>query len=226
MGDSENAGMATKERRAEVGCLLARRCVRELGEELHNARLEHGLSQAFVAGAAGISRSQVSRIERGNIPRLSILLASRLMAVVGRELSVRTYATGSPLRDHAQLALLARFEERLNRSVPTRREVPLARPGDQRAWDLVVKLGKSSVAVEAETRPRDLQAVQRRLALKLRDDASVSAVVLLLSDTRYNRELLKSHGSVLRADYRVDVDAMWRALADGRDPGGSGVVLA
>jgi len=111
-------------------------------------------------------------------------------------------------------------------TVAWRFEVPLGRPGDQRAWDAVLLVGAAELAVEAETRPRDVQALQRRVALKRRDDPSVSGVVLLLADTRHNRQLLRGHGEVLRADFPLEAHEVLRALSDGRDPGGSGIVLA
>ncbi len=81
------------------------------------------------------------------------------------------------------------------------------------------------MAVEAETRLRDVQAAQRRIILKRRDDPGVSGVILLLSNTRHNRALVHEYGAALRADFPVQADRMLRALSEGRDPGGSGVVL-
>ena len=81
------------------------------------------------------------------------------------------------------------------------------------------------IAVEAETRPRDVQELQRRLASKMRDDPSISSVILLLSDTRHNRALVRDHGEVLRVDLPLPASAILAALAEGRNPGGSGIVL-
>lgn len=188
--------------------------------------MDHGLSQTAVATATGISRSQVSRIERAGVPRLSLLLAARLLAVVGLELSVRAYPAGQPIRDKAQLALLGRFRASLPPSIAQRFEVPLPKAGDLRAWDLVLLIGSSQFAVEAETRPHDVQALQRRVALKRRDDPGVAGVVLLLADTRHNRALVRECGPALRVDFPLPGPEMMRALAEGRSPGGSGIVLA
>jgi hypothetical protein len=104
--------------------------------------------------------------------------------------------------------------------------VPIGPTGDLRAWDAVASVAGARVAVEAETRPRDVQELQRRLAVKLRDDGSVAGVVLLLSDTRYNRALVRDHGDALRADLPLTAAAVLAALVNGRSPGGSGIVLA
>lgn len=103
--------------------------------------------------------------------------------------------------------------------------MPVAGEGDLRAWDAVLLIGTVRLGLEAETRPRDVQALQRSLALKRRDDPSVSAAVLLLANTRYNRRLLREHGDSLRADLPLDDRNLLAALAAGRDPKGSGIVL-
>jgi hypothetical protein len=168
----------------------------------------------------------VSRIERAQSTHLSIRRIAQLLAVVGLELSARAYPAGLPIRDAAHRALLDRFRRRVAPAVAWRFEVPIGLPGDRRAWDAVMLFGGSRVAVEAETRPREVQALQRRLAAKRRDDASISGVVLLLADTRHNRMLMRDSGEALRADLPLPMAELLRALAGGRDPGGSGVVLA
>ena len=141
---------------------------------LHRARLEHGLSQAAVAGALRMSRSQVSRIENAQVPEVPLSRMARLLAVVGLELSARAYPAGSPIRDQGHRALLDRLRARASPAVVWRFEVPLGRSGDQRAWDAVLLIAGRPLAVEAETRPRDVQALQRRVSMKLRDDREVS----------------------------------------------------
>ncbi len=48
------------------GARRGRDLARRTGEEIRAARLAAGLSQIVVAEAAGISRSELSRIERGD----------------------------------------------------------------------------------------------------------------------------------------------------------------
>ena len=73
---------------------------------------------------------------------------------------------------------------------------PLPFAGDLRAWDALIRGSGWRCGVEAETRPRDLQALERRLALKLRDGA-VDMLVLLLLDSRYNRALVRERADAL-----------------------------
>jgi transcriptional regulator with XRE-family HTH domain len=219
------APMASRNRAVDVGTERARSIATDLGGEIRRAREQHGLSQAVVGRAAGISPSQVSRIERAQPKCLSIRQIARLLAVVGLELSARAYPAGPAIRDAAHRALLERFRARVAPSVAWRFEVPVGRPGEQRAWDAVLSIGTAELGLEAETCPRDMQSLQRRVALKRRDDPGISGVVLLLANTRYNRALLREHGEALRADFPMPGPALLAMLAAGRDPGGSGVVL-
>jgi transcriptional regulator with XRE-family HTH domain len=217
--------VVTKERPADAGNRRCRQILNELGRELHEARVEHGLSQAQVASAARISRSQVSRIERAAVPGVAVVVLARLLAVVGLELGARAYPAGQPIRDAAHRALIQRFRARVAPTFAWRFEVPLPIARDRRAWDAVLLIGTTQIAVEAETRPRDVQALQRHLALKRRDDPGIAAVVLVLADTRHNRELLRDHGDALRTDLPMGSVAVLEALGMGRQPGGSGLVL-
>jgi hypothetical protein len=96
--------------------------------------------------------------------------------------------------------------------------------GDLRAWDAMIRGTGWVEGVEAESRPRDLQAVRRRIALKERD-SGVGAVILLLADTRHNRELVRAHDEALGADFPIPGKAALELLRAGRNPGGSSVVL-
>jgi transcriptional regulator with XRE-family HTH domain len=170
--------MATMERARDRGRHQARSIATSIGMELREARLAAGVSQAHVAQAADLRQSRVSRTERvaDPMPRLDEL--TRHCAAVGLRLSVRAYPAGSPVRDAAQLKLIARFRSLLSGRFHPRTEVPVGSGGDLRAWDLVLD-GPVSVAVDAETRLRDMQALQRRVELKWRD-SGVPRVVLVV----------------------------------------------
>jgi transcriptional regulator with XRE-family HTH domain len=186
--------------------------------------LDRGLGGADVARAVGISAAQYSRIERGLTKDVSIQQASELLAVVGLELSVKAYPAGQPLRDAAHAALLERFRGRLHRSLRFRTEVAFPDPKDRRAWDAVVIGAGWRDGVEAETRPRDRQALERRLALKLRD-GDVTHMTLLLLDSRHNRDFVRAYGEALRATFPVRGSRALELLATGVDPGGNSIVL-
>jgi transcriptional regulator with XRE-family HTH domain len=194
--------MPSLEKAADIGRRRARRALIRIGDELLFARQQHGLSQASVGKAVRISRSQVSRVERGIVPYLSLDLAARLMAVVGLELAVHAYPTGQPLRDAGHLALIRRFEKLVPSIAKLSHEVPLPGAGEMRAWDEWLEIADERVAVEFETQRRDVQALLRGLASKMRDDPRIGRVVLVLANTRHNRRLMDEFGDLLRPRFR------------------------
>ena len=103
-------------------------------------------------------------------------------------------------------------------------EVPLPTSGERRAWDALIRFAGVRIGVEAETRVRDSQALQRRLALKRRD-GRVEHVILLLGDTRHNRAFVRDAPPGLLVDFPVSGRAALRRLERGEDPGGSAIVL-
>jgi hypothetical protein len=102
--------------------------------------------------------------------------------------------------------------------------VPLPSAGDLRAWDALLRGSGWRCGVEAETRPRDLQALERRLALKQRDGA-VDMLVLLLLDSRYNRALVREHADALHARFPVRGVRALELLGAGVSPGERAVIL-
>jgi transcriptional regulator with XRE-family HTH domain len=223
--------MPTRERPADVGARRALSIIRSLGDEVHEARLRCGLSQAQLARLAGVSQTRVSLIERQVHASARVADLARLLAVVGLELSARAYPGSSPVRDVAQRALLDRLRGRADASIRWRFEVPIPIAGDQRAWDAVLEAPAAPratplrIAVEAETRLRDVQEIQRRVALKRRDDSSVEHVVLLIAATRFNRRIVKEHAQALEADYPMSGRAILDALGHARLPAANGLIL-
>jgi hypothetical protein len=112
----------------------------------------------------------------------------------------------------------------LPQRVVVRTEVPLPLPGDSRAWDLVLGIEPDPVPVEAEARLRDLQALDRRCALKLRD-SGFARLVLLVSDTANNRRALEAYREDLRTSFPLDTRQVMAALRAGRTPDASGIVI-
>jgi transcriptional regulator with XRE-family HTH domain len=217
-------GMPTRYRRRDLGAQRADASLRQLAEELRSARLSAGLSLRSVAAATGISASQLSRLERAASPWVSVRMLSVLFAVLGMRLSVRPYPEGTPLRDAAHARLLARFRAALPSSVRLRTEVPLRRDGDLRAWDAEVEASNGTCKVEAETMLHDLQATERRIALKMADDG-VERVILLVADTHRNRQVMREFRASLAVRFPLDTRAVLDALRAGRVPPHSGVVL-
>jgi transcriptional regulator with XRE-family HTH domain len=216
--------MATRERPVDRGSRIAARARISLGDEIHRARRYAGLSQAAVARAARVHRSTIGRIERGEIAGASMENFACLCAVVGLNLSVRAFPHGDPIRDAAHMALLGRLRSRLPAGLPWRIEVPFPIPGDLRAWDAVIGGPAGAVAVEAETKLFDVQALARRLALKRRD-GGLERVILLVGNSVSNRRALAVGREALRADYPLDTREILAALNAGDSPAGSGIVV-
>jgi transcriptional regulator with XRE-family HTH domain len=216
--------MGTRIRPVDRGSATAKRQRTDLGRELRDARMDRGLSSRVVADAIGCSHSSVLRIERGEVVHVSLLMLNRMAAVVGLDLSTRLFPGGPPVRDNASLRLLELLRLRLHPRLTWRVEVPLPNPGDQRAFDALIRGTGWREAVEAETGPRDTQALARRLELKVRD-GQVDGMILLLPNTRRIRDFLRTSGPTLRTILPLDGSIILQCLGAGIAPGGSGIVL-
>lgn len=218
--------MATRERPSDRA---ARRWALDrarIGIELRTARSVMGQSIEATGAACGLSASLISRIERGVHVHASTDSIIRLGAAVGLDVRLRAYPGPDPALDVGQLRLLGRLAARLPRSVRLRTEVPIPIAGDQRAWDGLVT-GFSDgpdLPLEADTRMVDVQAQTRRIALKRRD-AGIDHVVWLLADTDRNRAAVAAARAILLAEFPVTPRTALAALAQGRHPGGSAVIL-
>ncbi len=193
--------------------------------EIHEARSSAGISQRDLGRAVGVSASQVARFERGQLRDIRIDQLCRLGAGVGLDVSVRMFPGGDPIRDIAQVRLLERVHDRLDRTARFRIEVPLDGRTDLRAWDAVIDRTGCVDALEAETRLRDLQATTRRIDLKIRDDPTVRHVILVIADTRHNRAALAASRASLRDSFPLDTRDVMIRLAAGRCPGANGIVV-
>jgi hypothetical protein len=80
------------------------------------------------------------------------------------------------------------------------------------------------VAIEAETRLHDVQALLRRMAAKRRDGAA-DRLVLVVADTRTNRDVVRIARGEFLAVFPADARSTWSALGDGLPPTDDGMVL-
>lgn len=220
--DAERVG--TKSRSVDIGTSRGRDLTIRAGQELRLARTDRGLSLATVGGAVALSISQVSRIERGLVRHVSVRDLARLHAVVGLDLSVKSYPSGQPIRDAVHIRLLNDLRRLLHRSLLWSVEVPIPIPGDQRSWDAMIRTDLWRYTVEAETAPRDAQALVRRIQLKRRD-GQVDGVLLLLRRTTQTRRFLGEAHDLLRAEFPVDGGRALELLGAGVEPGGSAVIV-
>ncbi len=188
------------------------------------ARQSAGLSLQRVADAVGGSRSEMSRIERGQSPWVTVTALTRACAVVGLDLRLRAYPGGEPLRDIAHVRLLDGLRSLLPRTIRIRTEVPIGDARGLRAWDAVIDRGGRSCGVELEVRLVDAQALLRRLQLKRRD-GSLPEVILVLADTRQNRASARAAASLFEAELPLTSATIKGTISAGAIPTESGVVF-
>ncbi len=167
-------GRMPKRHRAEIdGERLARKPdARPLGDEIRVARTSAGLAPARrglrggdVTRAIRTDRAwpapapvrSIRRAERGS-PWASDTAAGCIPAAI-------RYATPASCGSSSGSSASCR------RSRASIARSPLPIPGDRRAWDALVASGGRRAGCEAETHLGDIQALERKLALKLRDGA-------------------------------------------------------
>jgi transcriptional regulator with XRE-family HTH domain len=216
--------MPIRDGRLDRAKRAARRALIAIGEDLREARIAAGLTQRQVGAAVGLSHSAISRIELGKSPNVGYETLVLVAAAVGLDLPLRSFPSGDPIRDAAQSGLLAGFRALLPAFVRWRAEVPLDIPGDRRAWDGLLIGDGWELAVEAETRLRDVQALMRKLNLKARDGHR-DRILLVIADTRHNRRVVRLAADDLASLFPVRGR---RALADlvaGRPPAASALLL-
>ena len=185
------------------------------------------MSLREVGRRLGVSAQRVARAERGEPDALTIDLAARIAAIVGLQLAASLHPNGDPVRDRGHLALLNRFRVRLGPRVHLRTEVPVPITGDLRSGDAVVAVmasdGPAGALIEAETHLGDIQLLERKAAAKQRD-LGAKRLVLLVADTRHNREVIARHPE-LRERFPIGARRALAALAAGDDPGGDALVV-
>jgi transcriptional regulator with XRE-family HTH domain len=220
---ADHRTMATRDRRLDRARRFAMTAKLALGRELRVARINANLSQRAVREAAGMSRTKVGRIEDGHAT-LTIEGVWALAVPLGLDFSARLYPSGDPVRDKGHLLLLERLRSRVHPDLRWRTEVPFPNDGDLRAWDAVVSGRSWWCAIEAEARLDDLQALDRKLGLKQRD-GRCDLLVLLVPDTRHNRQVLSAQRQALIGRLPFGSAVIVEALREGRVPPGSGIVV-
>jgi len=221
---------------------MARTDCQHVGREIRVARQISGRSIQEVAGQVGISKSQLSRIERGELRAVAVDQLTRAGAAVGLDIRVRSYPGPDPTLDAGQLSVIGRLRQRVLASVPMRLEVTLAGPMEQRAWDVVldglIPAGEDrsggaggdtirdtlSLPVDVDTRVVDVQAQLRRLHGKQLASGGV-AILWVVADTARNRAALSAIGHLTLTDFPVTARRALACLKEGRHPGGSAIIL-
>ena len=202
----------------------ARRQLEEVLGTLRAARHAAGLSQVAVGSSLGNSHQLVSEWERGQQVPDPIQLA-RWGAVVGLDVTIRAFSTGSPLRDAGHLRLIARARALIGGRWTWRTEVPVSTdPRDRRALDVVIAGPAGSIGLEAITRLTDAQA-QIRIAILKQQAARLDRLLLVLADTRHNRTAVVDAAPSLGGAFPASPREVLAALRTGRLPPANGIIL-
>jgi hypothetical protein len=178
-----------------------------------------------VAAAIGRSQSDISRLERlRDIDRMSLVDLSTLGSVLGLELGAGFHPYGQPIRDKGHQVVIGRLRRILSAAFAVMAEASFPNPGDPRRWDLLIRLPLQIIGIEVETRIRDIQALVARLRRRA-IEGGADVLVLVLADTKTNRELLPQLLEALGGDFATSPRAILKALRAGQPVPGSGVVL-
>jgi transcriptional regulator with XRE-family HTH domain len=216
--------VATRETRQERGQRRGQAALRTIAQELRDARIVAGLSQAFVASLVGWKQSELSRLETFKSASVTLPRLGELAAVLGLELRAGLFPIGDPLRDKGHQALIRRFLSFVSGAFAVAREVPFPNTGDRRAWDVILRIAGQRIGVEAESRVRDIQAAARRIHERERDGRA-DVVLVVLADTAHNRLILPALLDALGDRFRTPRRSLFAALRTGRPLPGCGVIL-
>jgi transcriptional regulator with XRE-family HTH domain len=217
--------MSTRESRAQRGHRRGRELSGTVLRQLRESRLSVGVSQAAMGAGMGWSQQRYSRFESGRIMDVSLSAISLAAALLGIEASVTLHPIGPAIRDAGHEALIRRLVQLLSPAWHMVREAPFPNPGDPRWWDLLLRSSAGFlVGIEAETRIRDLQALVRRMRERGRD-GGVDQMVIILSDSAHNRQLVDGLRTALGEGFDSPPRELLRALRRGDPLPGSGVIL-
>src|SRR5215218_5843928 len=206
MGRRHPLAVGTRETRLERGRRRGLETQNRLLAEIRQARLTAGISQRDLATMLKWSQAAYWRFETLRSPP-SFVDVSCVASVLGLELGAGLHPLGDPIRDKGHQALIRRFRAVLSAKFRVGAEVPLPNPSDRRAWDLVLRLPRQIIGVEAETRVRDVQWLVRRMRTR-QQDGGAHVVVLVLADTRANRALADDVRTALGAEWSTSPRTM------------------
>lgn len=187
-----------------------------LGRIVRAVRRRRGWRQQDLAAAAGVSQPVVSRLERGHLASLTVATALRIMAALEIRAEWQVNWRGGAidrLLDELHAALGTMLASELSaigwRVLP---EVTFMRLGERGSIDLLGMdaTRQAAVSIELKSELISYEQTQRRLDAKARVAAAVIeervgwrprhlGVILVLDDTRSNRERVKRVEPLLRA---------------------------
>ena len=215
--------MPVRERAVDEGTRKGRQLNLMIGAEVRTGRLMAGVSQDALGAAANLSGSEVCRIERGEAPWLAVVQASRLLRASAWIYGPRPILRGRrfAMPGTSGFSLTSKLVCRPPSNVFA--EWPIPGDRDRRALDILLRGLPRRTGVEGETNLHDIQALERDINGKRRD-AEIERMILLVRDSKRNRDILRE-ADALRRSFPHDTRAMMAALCRGRDPGADGIVV-
>jgi transcriptional regulator with XRE-family HTH domain len=200
--------------------------IARIAAEIRVARARLAVSQSELARRAGVVHSTIERIESGSLDvQLSTLTA--VSAAAGLDLVLNAYPRpGLRLRDAGQLALIDQLRRVAAPLWHARVEVAAGDHG--RSADLVLYGAEEIIHIEVERRALDWQAqvrsgLRKREFLAARSDRPVRFVVAI-EDTRRNREALRLHMDLIRAQLPATSREVLASMRRGRPLGRDGLL--
>jgi transcriptional regulator with XRE-family HTH domain len=204
---------------------LRRTCAR-FGEEFRAIRLRAGVSQAAVARAIGVDRSQISRLESGNVD-VGNAIRARAAEVLGADFRLQLYAERTPmLHDAAHARLIERLVAIRHPSWRVTLEAPV--PGGRRSVDVRLDREGDHVLGEVESHVGRFEEVVR--ALHGKRDALAPLVpgrlhvLLVLPRTRHHQTIVQNLPLSVRAAFPVESGTLREAIEQGLPWPGDGIL--
>jgi transcriptional regulator with XRE-family HTH domain len=209
------------------------------GRGIRALRFRRGWRQDDLAGVAGVSRSQVGRIERGESAKLPAEALERVAIALGARADLRLLRQGEGLDrllDQAHAGLVDWVVRRLTAlGWDVAVEVSFARNGERGSIDLLAfhPVRRALLVIEVKSVTPDMQAMLGGLDRKARLGPAIArergwdpvtvARVLVLGDTRTNRRRLEAHAATVRAALPARTREVARWVADRVGPAPAGV---
>jgi len=199
--------------------------VQRMGTELRLARAALGMSRLAVGRRAGVARSTVERIEHGDAS-VQVKTLAAVLAAVGLDIVLHAYeGSGVSLHDRGQMELV---EQLRSTAAPYwRARIEVAAGDFGRSADLVFYGADEIQHHEVERAVVNFQA-QLRSALRKREalaaaDSRPVRLVLVIEDTRRNREALRPHATLLTSQLPAGTREITRSLRAGQPLGQDGL---
>lgn len=209
------------------------------GRGLRALRRRRGWRQLDLAVSAGVSRSQVGRIERGESGPLPVEVVERVAVAAGgsTELVLRWNGEGLDRLLDEEHARLVEWVMRRLRALgwDVAAEVSFSRYGERGAIDVLAwhPERRALVVIEVKSVTPDPQAMLGGLDRKARLGPAIArergwepvlvARLLVVGDTRTNRRRIEAHEATVRSVLPAGTREVQRWLADPGPPGIAGV---